>query len=405
LPSLTKTKFQSCKIVYAKDCDEDRVPKCMILPKRVCQEEDNDEDLVKVSDVKSLTKCQVEYVKECKADRKPLCQIVTKSCDSNNNNHTTVKPAEPILEDGENWIVSEEPQVVSNSAKEQLVHNIGCTLVFQKECTSVGHGREVCLPKEVLVCPKQNAVKEMPAQKEVKSVAQDCHVVTEKVCSSVGRGRQVCQDKDVLVCPSTSENTRTMLEPPTDHHQESAQEDLSSYCKTEIKHECNFVGRGRQVCEDKEITTCSDDPPKQDSFGSPLMSLIKQTANIPATRVPPKKVCPPTEKVCTGMEKQCGDKKYEPECTIEALEHCSVSALMNKLQVCHTVLNKVCRANTNLKVKDQKEMYGSNSLECKTKHTHVCNTHYILELQNTDRLSCLHVPRIECHPIPGIYLL
>ncbi len=406
----------SCRTVYKRSCVEGRDPRCIIKFVEVCEEDDSatpplpattstttttespnfieaaeteaeaeaieelEEIIEPLSDDEST--CEPEYVKACDETRSPQCEAILVGCDEDQED-------EPVNIVTDNGSARSWPQPEPEPATVPLLPR-GVPL---EDGFKADPWNEVTVPG---IDPR--TPKEQPHQ--------HCRQVMVQDCTSLGHGRQMCQDVEKTVCEDEADKTPSTIEEVLVKAPKSKVNE--PVCHTSTVKECSSVGRGQTLCKDVDKTFCveggrgieKEDLAAAQETKSPLVNLISRAKILakPATQTRPR--CPPPKRMCT-MKKRCSVKN-EPTCSLENMEKCGVTIKKVKMQICHSVLNKFCRANPSaIKSEADYEEGGNSKVKCRTRKTLLCNTKYRLDFEAKDKLSCLHVPSVQCNKMQG----
>ena len=364
-------KKANCQVEYVKECGRHGGPtRCVVVPKQVCGRSSSKtrvplsspfpEPDAFVDPIESRMgdgKCQlrVRYVKECKNAGNPRCQVVPV------HDHACLVADDtddsPQLSDGQESDGTDRTNEIGN------------------DCESLELTK--CLQKD--------------------GADDHCELLAQQTCRADGDEDGLSQDHADV----EQDSLHNYVDPDIT---DGRNEEYKSYGKSEKESEedpINFTPRVEYddygvIDEDDEVK----DPMKAfkpEEYQSDQELPYEQSVTFKVEKPKEEKKC---KQVCkTVPEQKCykqqGRVQGEPLCAEVKMEDCSVIPQKNHMEICHSVIDKMCRPVASEFVSDH------GNTKCKDVEVYVCSTEHDVDTQREVRASCVHVPVVDCRPVPG----
>lgn len=383
-------KKPKCLVKYLKDCQENRVPRCKIVPKKVCTQESHpDQDgLVANSEevvpVQAIQKCRMEYAKMCNKNQVPRCRVVLTGCSVDGGRSQLPNVNDP---DGKDADDSGFEQKVAKPKTIEKVKENGILDEEPTEDESENLDMEYEKKDEPLE-KKNESLAEEPLEKKPEAGEEK---VKEEPEEAVKTNKPLETEEEKKNEPIEEEKGFDQSEYSKDILEQSVPKESTGSCKSVKENVCTSVGRGRTLCQEVSKYKCDHDPDSGPNSGQDVGQLPRQDKQEKSSK------CPPKQEECSPV-KVCRNDP-DPFCHRADMEQCRVMVQKNSMRICHSVVNKFCDLNPAAFYHPEASLASSSDVQCWNRSTVVCNTQYVIELETTNRLSCVHVPRITCNMV------
>jgi len=427
----------TCRLEYLKQCGRATSPngaRCTVVPKRVCGPASEDQvgvstglgsgvsggrnplfaalssTIPSVDDMLSQAHnkgCQVKvkYVRECKASRDPKCQIVPQveqDCQEEEelDEADTARPNEghgaAAHEDGMDLEDVEQIEAEAEAKKAAIAEHGDCKKVAVREC-HFKNGRKNCKVVESEVCRSKS-----------EADGTDDHITDRPpLTRNLGaHDEEVMHEEENVYEDASIEQVEEDFKPKVVYKDDLASKDnkykSEADSKKHKKEEPAYKEEEKAVYKAEKVAPSKAAPIKTKKYEEDLekeadLQYEDHVGKVDYQEVKPVEKC---KQVCeTVPERKCVKQEAgygygrRPLCAEVKMEDCSVTTQRNHMEICHSVVDKFCKA----KVTSRSSYSSSN---CKEVEVYVCNTEHEREMKRDVRPTCIQTSTVKCRQIP-----